>query len=141
MVNVTISLVCIIYWLKNSDIIALTLLCYIFWLCLGDTLFVGGCGKFFEGTAEEMYKALVDILGRLPPETVSISWPICTVYNSMLFCLRILLTTWNIYQISIHNRRLFVSSIIICCGCAPACVLWSWVYNQQFKIRSPRWTR
>ncbi|XP_060757600.1 hydroxyacylglutathione hydrolase, mitochondrial [Neoarius graeffei] len=35
----------------------------------GDTLFVGGCGKFFEGTAEEMYKALVDILGRLPPET------------------------------------------------------------------------
>ncbi|KAI5619180.1 hydroxyacylglutathione hydrolase, mitochondrial, partial [Silurus asotus] len=35
----------------------------------GDTLFVAGCGKFFEGTAEEMYKALVDVLGRLPPET------------------------------------------------------------------------
>ncbi|XP_018610041.1 hydroxyacylglutathione hydrolase, mitochondrial-like isoform X2 [Scleropages formosus] len=35
----------------------------------GDTLFVAGCGKFFEGTAEEMYKALIDILGRLPPET------------------------------------------------------------------------
>ncbi|XP_029433425.1 hydroxyacylglutathione hydrolase, mitochondrial isoform X1 [Rhinatrema bivittatum] len=35
----------------------------------GDTLFVAGCGKFFEGTAEEMYKALVEILGRLPPET------------------------------------------------------------------------
>ncbi|XP_053467753.1 hydroxyacylglutathione hydrolase, mitochondrial isoform X1 [Ictalurus furcatus] len=35
----------------------------------GDTLFVAGCGKFFEGTADEMYKALVDILGRLPPET------------------------------------------------------------------------
>lgn len=46
---------------------------YIFRLCLGDTLFVAGCGKFFEGTAEEMYKALVDILGRLPPETVTIS--------------------------------------------------------------------
>ncbi|XP_053326628.1 hydroxyacylglutathione hydrolase, mitochondrial isoform X2 [Spea bombifrons] len=35
----------------------------------GDTLFVAGCGKFFEGTAEEMYKALVEILGQLPPET------------------------------------------------------------------------
>ncbi|XP_060116535.1 hydroxyacylglutathione hydrolase, mitochondrial-like [Heteronotia binoei] len=35
----------------------------------GDTLFVAGCGKFFEGTPEEMYRALIDILGRLPPET------------------------------------------------------------------------
>ncbi|KAM5126765.1 hydroxyacylglutathione hydrolase, mitochondrial-like, partial [Mantella aurantiaca] len=34
-----------------------------------DTLFVAGCGKFFEGTAEEMYKALIEILGNLPPET------------------------------------------------------------------------
>ncbi|MBN3280024.1 GLO2 protein, partial [Polyodon spathula] len=35
----------------------------------GDTLFIAGCGKFFEGTADEMYKALIEILGRLPPET------------------------------------------------------------------------
>lgn len=35
----------------------------------GDTLFVAGCGKFFEGTADEMYKALLEILGRLPPDT------------------------------------------------------------------------
>lgn len=35
----------------------------------GDTLFVAGCGKFFEGTAEQMYRALIDILGVLPPET------------------------------------------------------------------------
>ncbi|XP_042202199.1 hydroxyacylglutathione hydrolase, mitochondrial [Callorhinchus milii] len=35
----------------------------------GDTLFVGGCGKFFEGSGEEMYRALIDILGTLPPET------------------------------------------------------------------------
>ncbi|CAL8305766.1 unnamed protein product [Merluccius merluccius] len=35
----------------------------------GDTLFVAGCGKFFEGTAEQMYKALIEILGKLPPET------------------------------------------------------------------------
>lgn len=36
----------------------------------GDTLFVGGCGKFFEGTAEQMYTNLTQILGALPKETV-----------------------------------------------------------------------
>ena len=36
----------------------------------GDTLFVGGCGKFFEGTPQQMYHALVEVLGSLPPETV-----------------------------------------------------------------------
>ncbi|KAG5309271.1 GLO2 protein, partial [Acromyrmex insinuator] len=35
----------------------------------GDTLFAGGCGKFFEGTADQMYKALIEILGSLPEET------------------------------------------------------------------------
>ncbi|XP_036164559.1 hydroxyacylglutathione hydrolase, mitochondrial isoform X2 [Myotis myotis] len=35
----------------------------------GDTLFVAGCGKFFEGTADEMYRALIEVLGRLPPDT------------------------------------------------------------------------
>jgi len=30
-------------------------------LFTGDTLFVGGCGKFFEGTAEQMFKALQKI--------------------------------------------------------------------------------
>lgn len=45
--------------------------------CLsGDTLFVAGCGKFFEGTADEMYKALIEVLGRLPPDTVG-SAPHC----------------------------------------------------------------
>lgn len=33
----------------------------------GDTLFVAGCGKFYEGTADEMYRALLEVLGRLPP--------------------------------------------------------------------------
>jgi len=37
----------------------------------GDTLFVGGCGKFFEGTAEQMYTNLTQTLGTLPKETVS----------------------------------------------------------------------
>lgn len=35
----------------------------------GDTLFSGGCGKFFEGTPEQMYNALVKILGSLPDDT------------------------------------------------------------------------
>jgi len=35
----------------------------------GDTLFLGGCGRFFEGTAEQMYTALVEKLGALPSET------------------------------------------------------------------------
>ncbi|KAK9701520.1 Cytoplasmic glyoxalase II [Basidiobolus ranarum] len=35
----------------------------------GDTLFVAGCGKFFEGTAEDMYNSLCNVLASLPPET------------------------------------------------------------------------
>ncbi|GJT04303.1 hydroxyacylglutathione hydrolase, cytoplasmic, partial [Tanacetum coccineum] len=32
----------------------------------GDTLFVAGCGKFFEGTAEQMYESLCVTLASLP---------------------------------------------------------------------------
>ncbi|KAH8108134.1 beta-lactamase-like protein [Cristinia sonorae] len=35
----------------------------------GDTLFIGGCGRFFEGTAAEMHAAL-SYLGTLPDDTV-----------------------------------------------------------------------
>ncbi|KAF2453640.1 beta-lactamase-like protein [Lineolata rhizophorae] len=35
----------------------------------GDTLFIGGCGRFFEGTAEEMHKALNKTLAALPDDT------------------------------------------------------------------------
>ncbi|XP_077291363.1 hydroxyacylglutathione hydrolase tenzing norgay isoform X2 [Arctopsyche grandis] len=35
----------------------------------GDTLFLGGCGRFFEGTAQQMYTALIEILGKLPDST------------------------------------------------------------------------
>ncbi len=34
----------------------------------GDTLFVGGCGRFFEGTANDMLKNM-DKFAKLPPET------------------------------------------------------------------------
>lgn len=35
----------------------------------GDTLFLSGCGRFFEGTAEQMYSALIEKLSKLPDET------------------------------------------------------------------------
>jgi hydroxyacylglutathione hydrolase len=38
-------------------------------LFCGDTLFVAGCGRFFEGNAREMHEALNGILGSLPGET------------------------------------------------------------------------
>jgi len=35
----------------------------------GDTLFIGGCGRFFEGNAKEMDKALNETLASLPDDT------------------------------------------------------------------------
>lgn len=35
----------------------------------GDTLFIGGCGRFFEGTPAEMHTALNSILAALPDDT------------------------------------------------------------------------
>lgn len=35
----------------------------------GDTLFSAGCGRFFEGTPNEMYHALIEILSQLPDNT------------------------------------------------------------------------
>ena len=35
----------------------------------GDTLFVAGCGRLFEGTPEQMHTSLSGKLGKLPPET------------------------------------------------------------------------
>jgi len=35
----------------------------------GDTLFIGGCGRFFEGTAQQMYHALCEVVASLPKET------------------------------------------------------------------------
>lgn len=35
----------------------------------GDTLFSGGCGRFFEGNATQMHDALINKLSRLPDQT------------------------------------------------------------------------
>ena len=37
----------------------------------GDTLFSAGCGRFFEGDPTQMHTALIEILGKLPANTVS----------------------------------------------------------------------
>jgi hydroxyacylglutathione hydrolase len=36
----------------------------------GDTLFVAGCGRFFEGTADDMYRALYQVIGALAGDTL-----------------------------------------------------------------------
>ena len=35
----------------------------------GDTLFGGGCGRLFEGTAKMMHESLNTVIGGLPPQT------------------------------------------------------------------------
>lgn len=35
----------------------------------GDTLFIAGCGRFFEGTPEQMAVALTEVLAKLPDST------------------------------------------------------------------------
>ncbi|GAA0157981.1 hypothetical protein LIER_15124 [Lithospermum erythrorhizon] len=35
----------------------------------GDTMFIAGCGRFFEGTAEQMHQSLCVTLGSLPKPT------------------------------------------------------------------------
>jgi hydroxyacylglutathione hydrolase len=35
----------------------------------GDTLFVAGCGRFFEGTAQQMHEALLGVIASLPLTT------------------------------------------------------------------------
>ncbi|XP_053551218.1 hydroxyacylglutathione hydrolase-like protein [Bombina bombina] len=53
-------------------------MCYFMWedgcpdapaLFSGDTLFIGGCGRFFEGTADQMYKNLLETIASLPKES------------------------------------------------------------------------
>jgi len=50
-------------------------------LFTGDTLFTGGCGKFFEGTAADMYEALYSKIGKLPDDTLLYTGHEYTVSN------------------------------------------------------------
>ena len=67
----------------------------------GDTLFIAGCGRFFEGTPAQMYSALIEKLGSLPDSTVSLissSWNEVNVSLSM----NLLMFTTNCYTESFH---------------------------------------
>eukprot|EP00918_Siedleckia_nematoides_P095741 GHVU01210076.1.p1 GENE.GHVU01210076.1~~GHVU01210076.1.p1 ORF type:complete len:504 (-),score=92.50 GHVU01210076.1:49-1560(-) len=50
-------------------------------LFTGDTLFVGGCGKFMEGGGEEMLESLTRLKREVPPETHVYCGPEYTVQN------------------------------------------------------------
>ncbi|NXE01197.1 HAGHL protein, partial [Chaetorhynchus papuensis] len=72
-------------------------MCYFMWeddsphapaLFSGDTLFVGGCGQFFEGTAEQMHTNLTQILGTLPKDTKIFCGHECTIRN-LKFALKV----------------------------------------------------
>ena len=52
----------------------------------GDTLFLGGCGKFFEGDGKMMHRALVEVLGALPDKTVSCKLLYNTIGLSSCVC-------------------------------------------------------
>ncbi|GFO28213.1 hydroxyacylglutathione hydrolase, mitochondrial-like [Plakobranchus ocellatus] len=65
----------------------------------GDTLFVAGCGKFFEGSPAQMYSALVEILGVLPGETVQFLGIIFFLHSSVGL------------KISIVNKKLETSAV------------------------------
>jgi hydroxyacylglutathione hydrolase len=72
----------------------------------GDTLFVGGCGRFFEGTPEQMYHALCEVLGSLPEDTVCL---IPHRYNNIiiqvLFPLTFLQQVYCGHEYTVSNLR------------------------------------
>ena len=70
------------------------------WLFCGDTLFAGGCGRLFEGTAAQMWDSLQK-LAALPPETL-----ICSGHEYTASNIRFALTLepGNAALISRSNR-------------------------------------
>ena len=51
----------------------------------GDTLFLGGCGRFFEGDATQMNRALNEVLAGLDNETVA-TRPPCMAFLFLKNC-------------------------------------------------------
>ncbi|CAI2162295.1 8553_t:CDS:2 [Funneliformis geosporum] len=47
----------------------------------GDTLLTGGCGKFIEGDAKDMYNVLHNVLGQLPKDTKVFCGHECALNN------------------------------------------------------------
>lgn len=82
---------------------------YFFYLLVfpGDTLFIGGCGRFFEGNPEQMYTALVEILGSLPDDTVNLYLIIIYLFT-LLFVLVLLINT------IVLTKKIFLQKVF--CG-------------------------
>ena len=55
----------------------------------GDTIFIGGCGKFFEGQPHEMVMAMRKVIDFFPPDTKLFCGHEYTVDN-MHFCKAVL---------------------------------------------------
>jgi hypothetical protein len=80
---------------------------------VGDTLFVAGCGRFFEGTPVQMHKALVEVLGQLPDQTVRPSdyWLKATEINQIIYiskCIVVTSTrskTWGLQRMSTPKTK------------------------------------
>ena len=108
-------------------------------LSKGDTLFLGGCGRFFEGTSEQMYKNLCETLYALPNDTLVFCGHEYTINNlifghhaepsnqdiakklenlnqtpmSLLIVLMLGLKKW--YVVSCHNKLLTCCILYIIC--------------------------
>ena len=67
----------------------------------GDTLFIGGCGRFFEGNAKEMHKALNEVLAALPDDT--------KVYVCLSFSLAEI--TANSYSLVTNTPKVMSNSV------------------------------
>lgn len=80
--------------------------------------FIAGCGKFFEGTAEQMYQSLCVTLGSLPkPTRVYCGHEVMCAcsYNFFLkkrviLCLHIVVSDQILDSVMCHFRRPFSNS-------------------------------
>ena len=87
-------------------------------LCSGDTLFVGGCGRFFEGTADDMLKNM-DRLAELPVDTLVCCAHEYTAANySEQYLPR---PSCSYYIIVLHSPTLFLSTQSSSLRSMPSC--------------------
>lgn len=64
---------------------------------------MAGCGKFFEGRPPEMYKALIEILGKLPHDTVSTKHHNFKIFFFINKCIQI-----SLFQVALNINNIIV---------------------------------
>jgi len=81
----------------------------------GDTLFCAGCGRLFEGTFAQMHHSLVEVLGKLPDETVMFTGHEYTLAN-----LRFASAVFNRPSVSLRSEQVALQRAENrCCASAP----------------------